>query len=74
MNAATLSRSERLQRVDKFLSDGLWHSTMEIIHGANVCAVNSIASELRVNGRHIITRCRKGVYYYRMVKPEEKAA
>lgn len=66
MHAATLSKSERLQRVHDLLADGREYSTMEIIQLADVCAVNSIAAELRYNGVDI--RCRqegRGNFYYK---------
>lgn len=56
MHAATLSNSPRLQRVADLLSDGLEHTTLEIINAARVCAVNSIIAELRVNGFRIVCR------------------
>ncbi len=43
-------KSERLQRLLQFLLDGEKHTTMEIIQGAGVCAVNSAVCELRRNG------------------------
>lgn len=59
MKAARLSSSSRLQRVLKVLKDRKSHSTMNIIKQANVCAVNSIVSELRHNG--VAIQCsRKG--------------
>ena len=74
MNSASLSRSERLQRVHALLGDGAWHSTRDIIDRAQVCAVNSIIAELRDNGCWIETRRRPGlagrsavVYEYRLV-------
>jgi len=67
MNAARIATSPRLQRVDQFLSDGLWHSTREIIQGAQVCAVNSCIAELRQNDRHIVGHWKSKVFYYRMV-------
>lgn len=52
MRAARLDKSPRLQRVFDALKTagnaGL--TTMEIIQRANVCAVNSIAAELKANG------------------------
>lgn len=66
MNAAKLEKSDRLIRVDRLLSDGNAHSTMNVIIEANVCAVNSIIAELRQNGRDIICTRKDGVYYYRM--------
>lgn len=57
MHAASIDRSVRLQRVAYVLSDGAWHSTLDIIIGAGVCAVNSCVSELRANGLDI--ECRR---------------
>jgi hypothetical protein len=67
MNYARLESSPRLQRTLKFLRrNRRWVSTREIIHGADVCAVNSIISELRANKFLIPKRCRgRGVYEYR---------
>ena len=70
MHAARLSNSPRLRRVLSALEEnpgGL--TTMELIDRANVCAVNSIASELRANG--ISVEClpvkgQRGVYRYRL--------
>ncbi len=64
---AKLRNSERLQKVLKLLSDGRAYTTKEIIEAADVCAVNSIAAELRENG--IPVTCRpvkgcKGVFEY----------
>lgn len=67
MNAANLSTSERLQRVDSFLADLRPHSTLEIIQGAGVCAVNSVVAELRQAGRVINCHRHKRVWYYRRV-------
>lgn len=53
---ARIENSERLKRAHAVLSDGEWHSTRDIIRKANVCAVNSIISELRCNGFDIISR------------------
>lgn len=74
MHAARLSKSDRLQRVNDLLADGREYSTMEIILLANVCAVNSIASELRHNGVDI--RCRQegtGKFFYKRWDVEEVA-
>lgn len=49
MHAARLYESPRLQRVANLLLSGDWFSTMHIAKKANVCAVNSIISELRAN-------------------------
>lgn len=53
MNAAHLTRSDRLQRVRNVLMDGMRHTTRDIIRKARVCAVNSIVAELRANGMQI---------------------
>jgi len=66
MHNALLSKSKRLQRVFNFLLDGKRHSTLEIINGANVCAVNSIISELRSNGININCTRENHVYYYQL--------
>lgn len=66
MHAARLARSPRLRRVFAFLSDGKEHSTLDIVNGAQVCAVNSIIAELRVNGSDIECRRVGDVWYYRM--------
>lgn len=57
IHAARLETSPRLRRVRDFLVSrgSLGATTMEIITKANVCAVNSIAAELRANGLRV--RC-----------------
>lgn len=67
MNSAKLAKSSRLQRVAAVLRDKREHSTMEIIHSANVAAVNSIISELRDNGLEIHCRREGGKWLYRLV-------
>ncbi len=57
MNAASPD-SKRLQRVGAYLMGGE-RSTLQIVRRCNVCAVNSIVSELRANGWTIICRKRK---------------
>ena len=66
MNAASIEKSKRLQRVDDLLSTGKRFSTMEIIRYAEVAAVNSIISELRANGRQIKCERKGDVWYYQM--------
>ena len=67
---ALLEKSPRLQRVLKFLSDGLPHTTREIIIGADVCAVSTVIHELRLNGKKIECKAKsKGVYEYTMEIP-----
>jgi hypothetical protein len=60
VNAASIEKSKRLQRVDDLLSTGKRFSTMEIIQYANVAAVNSIISELRDNGYRARDKERRG--------------
>ena len=56
MHAARVESSERLCRVLALLRDGREYSTLDITQQAWVCAVNSIISELRVNGYPITCR------------------
>lgn len=75
MKSARLATSNRLQRVHQLLSDGGEHSTMDIIRGAEVAAVNSIIAELRDNGCYIECRCTRSptsgerIWLYRMPSP-----
>ncbi len=66
MKHAHIAKSERLQRVEALLMDGLEYSTMEIIQRTYVCAVNSIISELRANGYDIQCQRRNNKWFYRM--------
>ncbi len=72
MHAAKLKSSDRLQRVLAVLSEGGWYSTRQIIRMAQVCAVNSVISELRANGVQIeckqfaSTRGRPTIWRYRL--------
>lgn len=68
MNAANLKKSQRLIRVSRLLGSGKEFSTMDIVQQAQVCAVNSIISELRCNGQTI--RCRRAgdKWYYKRVR------
>ncbi len=63
---AKIENSPRLQRVHELLKTGLEYSTMEIIKKANVCAVNTIITELRRNGLTIMTRQRNKVFFYKL--------
>ncbi len=68
IHAARIESSPRLKRVHQFLSDGKWHTTREIVRGADVCAVNSIITELRANGYDIGSRCTgRGRYEYQLI-------
>lgn len=65
MHAARLDNSERLRRVADLLADGGEYTTLEIIHQADVRAVNSIASELRRNGYDVRCKCLgRGLFVY----------
>ena len=67
IHAARLDKSDRLQCLRGYLSDGEWHGTREIVEGAQVMAVNSAVTELRANGLNIETRCvGRGRHEYRM--------
>ena len=67
IRAANLKSSDRLGRVCRYLQDGKWHGTWEIIHACDVCAVNTVIAELRENGLRIETRCKGlGQYQYRL--------
>jgi len=68
MNAASIESSERLNRVLDLLSQGGEFSTLDIIKEANVCAVNSIISELRQNGFDIACQRRGEKWFYKLEK------
>ena len=75
LHAARLDRSDRLRRVLRLLSDCREHSTRDIVRGADVCAVNSIVSELRANGIAVSCRVENKIYYYRLGHaPAQKGA
>ena len=74
MHAARISASPRLRRVHALLADGRERSTLDIVNGARVCAVNSCIAELRVNGaviacRQVTDRSGQRIWFYRMVAP-----
>ena len=68
MKAARLDKSKRLKRVLSALKRYSKLSTMQIIEKANVCAVNSIISELRQNGFDITCHRSGDAWFYRLVK------
>jgi hypothetical protein len=70
MNAASIDRSPRLQRVANLLYSGVCYSTLDIIRLANVCAVSSCISELRANGFDIGCARFKDVWFYWMIDTE----
>lgn len=72
MHAARLDHSARLKRVLAVLADGREHTTYEIVHAAQVCAVNSIIAELRANGCRIRCARRADRWYYRMERGDER--
>jgi hypothetical protein len=61
---AKFENSVRLQRMLDYLLDGKKHSTLDIILGANVCAVNSAACELRENGFDISCQATRPAFYW----------
>lgn len=65
---ARLAESPRLQRLFALLGDGQWHGTRDIVHNAEVMAVNTAVTELRRNGYRIQCRCvGRGRYEYRLL-------
>ena len=66
MRAANIHNSDRLQRVLAVLMDYKRHTTRDIIRNAHVCAVNSIISELRVNGVRILCERKGNKLFYEL--------
>lgn len=66
MKSARLENSARLKRVADLLADGREYSTLDIIIGAGVCAVNSCIAELRDNGFTIYCRREGNTWRYRL--------
>lgn len=66
MKAARLKNSARLKRVADLLADGREYTTLDIIIGAGVCAVNSCIAELRDNGFDIKCRREGNLWFYRL--------
>ena len=67
---ARFVKSERLQRLLAFMLDGQVRTTLEIIKGADVCAVNSAVCELRRNGFPVYCISRSKPATYRLTDPE----
>ena len=63
-------KSDRLQRLLKFMLDGAPHTTLEIIKGADICAVNSAVCELRRNGFSCYCISRSKPAIYQLTDPE----
>lgn len=76
MKYARIDNSPRLQRLAEYLADGRWHTTLDIVAGAMVCAVNSAVAELRANGIPVACRRQRDLWYYRRedVPPYETLA
>jgi hypothetical protein len=74
MNAASIEKSARLGRVLDLLSQGGEFTTLDIIRQAEVCAVNSIVSELRCNGFDITCQRRGDKWFYTLEKQHEQVA
>ena len=71
MNAAKIESSRRLQRTLSALRTHGELSTRDLIVSANICAVNSVISELRANGFKIESKRRGGHWYYGLVEDSE---
>lgn len=70
MHAARIEDSPRLQKVRDFLRRRP-ATTLEIVQGCGVCAVNSIIAELRANGFVIdcsAVKGQRGVYRYSLIE------
>ena len=78
MHAAKLESSSRLQRGHELLADGREYTTLDIVVGARVLAVNAVIAELRENGAVIDcrqeSRPRGRVWIYCMTSPVPEAA
>ena len=61
-----LHRAVSIRRVADLLADGREYSTLDIIIGAGVCAVNSCIAELRDNGLAIACRREGNIWLYRL--------
>lgn len=71
MHAARIEDSPRLQKVLEYLRRHGGATTLQIIQGCGVCAVNSIIAELRANGYTVNCQAVKGlrgVYRYDLVE------
>lgn len=71
MHAAKIADSPRLQKVLAFLRRHGPATTLEIVTGCQVCAVNSIIAEIRANGYTVncqAVKGRRGVYRYELIE------
>ena len=77
---AKLATSERLQAVRAVLADGRWHTTRDIMLGANTVSPAACVAELRSNGLVVLSQCTRqsngrNLWQYRLVSDKEiKAA
>lgn len=71
---AAYAKSDRLQRLLAFMLDGKEHSTLDIIQGAEICAVNSAACELRMNGFSCFCVRKSSPAIYQLADPEADRA
>lgn len=79
MHAASLAESPRLRTVVELLLrvGPRGATTREIIEAAEVCAVNSVVSEIRKNGIGVecryerTTKTRQRVYRYILISPDD---
>ena len=78
-NHAKLATSERLQAVKAVLDDGGWHTTRDIMLGANTVSPAACVAELRSNGLTVLSQCTRqpngrSLWQYRLVSKKEMAA
>lgn len=66
MHHAKLDKSHRLQRVLAVLSDGLPHTSRDLIRRAHTVAPATTVSELRHQGKHINCRRVGNRWWYQM--------
>lgn len=71
---AQYETSPRLQRLLLFMLDGMQHSTMQIIVGTGLCAVNSAVCELRRNGFPVQCIKKTSPAIYQLLNVEEARA
>ena len=78
-NHAKLATSERLQAVKAVLDDGGWHTTRDIMLGANTVSPAACVAELRSNWLVVLSQCTRqsngrSLWQYRLVSKKEMAA
>ena len=75
---AKIENSERLQAVKAVLADGQWHTTRDIMLGANTVSPAACVAELRSNGLTVLSQCTRqpngrNLWQYRLVSKKEMA-